>query len=132
MLQEYALFRNDETLDVLLSDTGRDPVTPCQFWCQLYKIGHYKELAKLSILIMTLLPDTVECECGFSCMNYIKNELRSTLTQSNLTAAISIGSETRPVSGFPLFAYKCSYAHVYIHVYVHMRRLALRLDHVLV
>ena len=35
--------------------------------------------------------DTVECERGFSCMNYIKHELYSTLTQTNLNAAIAIG-----------------------------------------
>ena len=103
VLQEYALFRNDESLDVLLQeDQSQDLVTPCQFWCRLYKMGHYKELAKLAILIMTLLPDTVECERGFSCMNYIKNELRSTLTQANLNAAIAIGSERRSVSECPI------------------------------
>ena len=54
-MHEYALFLNDETLDVLLqSDPGHDPVTSRR----LYKIMHYKGLAKLA---MTLLPDTVEC-----------------------------------------------------------------------
>lgn len=51
---------------------------------------------------MTLAPDTVECERGFSCMNYIKNELRSNLTQTNLNAAIVIGSEARRVREFPI------------------------------
>ena len=102
VLQEYALFRNDQTLDALLEVDARDgPVTPCTFWCQLYKIGQYKELAKLAVLVMTLTPDTVECERGFSCMNYIKNELRSNLTATNLNAAIAIGSETRTVDEFP-------------------------------
>ena len=74
VLQEYA--RNDQTLDALLEIDASDvPVTPCRFWCQLYKIGQYKELAKLAVLVMTLTPDTVECERGFSCMNYIKNEI---------------------------------------------------------
>ena len=103
VLQDYALFRNDDTLDALLEESpGQDPVTPCKFWCQLYKIGSYKELAKLAILVMTLAPDTVECERGFSCMNYIKNELRSNLTQANLNAAIAIGSEIRTVTEFPI------------------------------
>ena len=63
VIQEYALFRNDETLDALLEvDPYDESVTPCKFWCQLYKIGQYKELAKLAFLVMTLAPDTVECE----------------------------------------------------------------------
>ena len=33
VLQEYALFRNDESLDILLQEDGHDPVTHCQFWC---------------------------------------------------------------------------------------------------
>ena len=76
VLQEYALFRNDQTLDALLEVDASDvPVTPCRFWCQLYKIGQYKELAMLAVLVMTFTPDTVECERGFNCMNYIKNEI---------------------------------------------------------
>ena len=49
---------------------------------------------------MSLTPDTVECERGFSCMNYIKNELQSNLTATNLNAAIAIGSDTRTVHEF--------------------------------
>ena len=93
VIREYSLFRNDDTLDVLHED--QEPVSPSQFWCRLYKMGHYKELAKLAILVLTLSPNTVKCEGGFSCMNYIKNELRSTLTQTNLNAAIAIGSDKR-------------------------------------
>ena len=56
-------------LDALLeSDAGHETVTSCQFWCRLYKMGQYKELAKLAILVLTLSSDTVECERGFSCM----------------------------------------------------------------
>ena len=69
VLQEYALFRNEQHLPEV--DASDVPVTPCRFWCQLYKIGQYKELAKLAVLVMMLTPDTVECERGFSCMNYI-------------------------------------------------------------
>ena len=46
-------------------------------------------------------------------MNYIKNELRSTLTQTNLNAAIAIGSENRTVTEFPIEKvankYRCNY-----------------------
>ena len=37
-------------------------------------------------------------------MNYIKNELRSSLTETNLNAAIAIaiGSECRTVAEFPI------------------------------
>ena len=102
VLQEYAIFRNDQTLDALLEVDASDvPVNPCRFCCQLYKIGQYKELAKLAVLVMTLTPDTVECKRGFRCMNYIKNELRSNLTATNLNAAIAICSETRTVQEFP-------------------------------
>ena len=77
-------------------------VTPCRFWCQLYKIEQYKELAKLAVLVMTLTPDTVECKRGFSCMNYIKNELRSNLTATNLNSAIAIGQKLEQFKNFPL------------------------------
>ena len=103
VLQEHSLFRNHETLDALLEGdmASDDQITPCRFWCQLFKIGQYKELAKLALLVMSLTPDTVECERGFSCMNYIKNELRSNLTGTNLNAAIAIGSDPRTVHEFP-------------------------------
>ena len=64
-------------------------------------MGQYKELAKLAILVLTLAPDTVECEWGFSGMNYIKNELRSILTQANLNAAVAVATDKRSVSEFP-------------------------------
>ena len=37
VLKEYALCRNDQTLDALLEVDASDvPVIPCRFWCQLY------------------------------------------------------------------------------------------------
>ena len=41
VLQEYALFRNDQTDALLEVDASDVPAIPCRFWCQLYKIGQY-------------------------------------------------------------------------------------------
>ena len=44
------------------------------------QLEEYSELAKLALLLLSISPDSVACERGFSCMNFIKNEYRSRLT----------------------------------------------------
>ena len=62
------------------------------FWCDIYcNFSEYKELSKLSILILTLSPNTCDCERGFSTLNYVKNEYRSKLTNQNLNACMAVG-----------------------------------------
>ena len=50
---------------------------------------------------MTITPDTCECECGFSCMNYVKNELHTPMTNSTLNPYMTVGLEQRIVDNFP-------------------------------
>ena len=55
----------------------------------------------LAILIMTITPNTCDCEHGFSCMNYVKNELRTAMTETTLNACMAVGLEKRSVKDFP-------------------------------
>ena len=72
------------------------------FWHDLYQnFPEYKELAKLAILLMTITPDTCECERGFSVMNYVKNKLRTAMTETNLNACMAVGLEKRSLNNFP-------------------------------
>ena len=53
------MIKNDEQTNVLVG-----------FCCDLYQtLPEYKEMSKLTNLIVTITPDT--CKCGFSCMNYV-------------------------------------------------------------
>jgi hypothetical protein len=70
--RSYHEYRNDE-LDYLFEDSYKDADETngekvddvVGFWCDLYQnFDDYKELSKLAILIMTLTPDTCECECN--------------------------------------------------------------------
>ena len=74
------MYCNDSSLDFAYEVCSKDHV---RFWCELYEAEDYRALASLAILIS---PTSVICECGFSSMNYIKNEFRSVLTQENLNA----------------------------------------------
>ena len=81
-------------------------IDPVVFWCQLYEEGDYKELA---LLLLSISPTTVLCERGFStmraCMNYVKNEFRSLLTQENLNACMSLGMTSHSVHTFPFHTF---------------------------
>lgn len=66
--------KNDEQIDDLVG-----------FWCDLYRnLQEYKELSKLAVVIMTITPNTYEFERGFICMNYVKNELHTAMTNTTL------------------------------------------------
>ena len=81
-------------------------IDPVVFWCQLYEEGDYKELA---LLLLSISPTSVLCERGFStmraCMNYVKNEFRSLLTQENLNACMSLGMTSHSVHTFPFHTF---------------------------
>ena len=53
------------------------------------------------MLVMTITPDTCECERGFSCMNYVKNELRTAMTNTTLNGCMAVGLDQRNVDNFP-------------------------------
>ena len=106
----YHSYRNDDLLDFLyevkykLAHTAEGDVTDdiVGFWCDLYQnFPEYKELSKLAILIMTITPDTCECERGLSSMNYVKNELRTAMSEKTLNACMAVGLEKRSVNDFP-------------------------------
>ena len=92
------MYRNDSSLDLSYELCQKDHV---KFWCELYEGDDYEELATLAILLLSISPTFVICECGFSSMNYIKNEFRSVLSQDNLNACISIALCRHRSSTFP-------------------------------
>ena len=94
----YHSYRNDDLLDILYEDkyklafSGDTTGDLVGFWYDLYQNFHeYKELSKLAILIMTITPNTCDCERGFSCMNYVKNELRTAMTETTLNTSMTVG-----------------------------------------
>lgn len=99
-IQQYAAFVNDSTLDFVFECTcNKDPAA---FFVHLYnECEEYSELAKLALLLFCLSPDTVECERGFSSMNFIKNEFRSRLTSQNMNACMALAQDGRSVESFP-------------------------------
>jgi hypothetical protein len=99
-IQQYAAFVNDSTLDFVFECTCKKD--SAAFFVYLYnECEEYLELAKLSLLLLCLSPDTVECERGFSSMNFIKNEFRSRLTSQNTNACMALAQDGRSVENFP-------------------------------
>ena len=107
----YHSYRNVDLLDYLYeekyheqhsSSGGESGGNVVGFRCDLYQnFPDYRELAKLAILLMTITPDTCECERGFSVMNYVKNELRTAMTETTLNACMAVGLEKRSLNQFP-------------------------------
>ena len=75
-----------------------------KFWCQLYKEEDYKELASLAFKLLVISPTSIIYERGFSVMNYVKNEFRSLLTQTNLNACIAVAMTEETVETFPFLS----------------------------
>ena len=96
---EYAMYRNDATLDLQYQKCK----SIIKFWCQLYETEEYKQLAFLALLLLSISPSSVLCERGFSVMNYIKNEYRTLLTQENLNSCMSIAMCNYDVLNFPSY-----------------------------
>ena len=95
---QYSMYCNDSSLDFAYEACNKDTVS---FWCELYVSEEYNQLASLAILLLSISPTSVICECGFSSMNYIKNEFRSVMTQENLNACMAISLCRYNVDNFP-------------------------------
>ena len=95
---QYSMYCNDSSLDLAYEVCNKDPV---KFWCGLYVSDEYNQLASLAVLLLSISPTSVICERGFSCMNYIKNEFRSVMTQDNLNACMAISLCKYNVDNFP-------------------------------
>ena len=99
-IRQYSTFVNDSTLDFVFECTCKK--NAAMFFIHLYnEAEEYTELAKLALLLLTISPDSVACERGFSSMNFIKNEYRSRLTSENLNACMALAQDTRSVHDFP-------------------------------
>ena len=94
------MYCNDSSLELSYELCDKDQV---KFWCELHESDDYKELATFAILMLSISPTSVICECGFSSMNYIKNEFRSVLCQENLNACMSIALCRYTATTFPFF-----------------------------
>ena len=72
---------------------GTKVLTMLVFWCDLFLyFPEYKELSRLAILVLTIATVTwCECERGFSTMNFVKNELRTAMTNTTLNACMAVG-----------------------------------------
>ena len=95
---QYRMYENDGTIDFQYELCNKDCV---KFWCEIYKEEEYRELASLALLLLVISPTSVISERGFSVMNYVKNEYRSTLTPQNLNASMAIAMTDHTVDSFP-------------------------------
>ena len=99
-IQQYRMFVSDSTLDFVFECTCKKD--SAAFFIHLYNESEeYCQLAKLALLIFCISPDSVACERGFSCMNYVKNQFRSRLTSDNLNAALALAQDCRSLDTFP-------------------------------
>jgi hypothetical protein len=74
--------RRDEQMRSVFYD--KNTITE-SFWSGMYKHSEtYKELAVVSILILSIFPITLMCERSFSGLHFIKNKYRDQLTNNNL------------------------------------------------
>ena len=74
--RQYKMYLFNGSLDFLFTDTCKQDIT--KFFLYLFKKEQFSELARL--VLLTVSPDSVACERGFSVMNYVKNEHRTSLT----------------------------------------------------
>ena len=93
--RSYHSYRlNDDLLDFLNQDkyqaaSGQNVHNIVGFWCDLYlNFPEYNELSKLAILILTIISVICECECGFSTMNNVKNELHTAMIDRTMNACL--------------------------------------------
>ena len=66
------------------------------------RTSEYTELVKLWLLLFTISPETCELERGFSRMNFVKNEFRSTLSNRNLNDVVAVNMGERDLNSFPI------------------------------
>ena len=97
--RQYGQYRHEDDVDFILQENDVNVVS---FWCDLFlNYSGCKELSKLSVLLLSLSPNTCDCERGFSVLNFVKNEYRCKLTSENVNACIAVGMERRTVDDFP-------------------------------
>ena len=72
----------------LKSNDVKGNVVKC--WCKVGTKKEFKQIVRLSILLLTVQPDICDLGRGFSVMNKVKNEYRAKLKQENLYAAAAI------------------------------------------
>jgi hypothetical protein len=87
----------DNSLDLLLEDTCNKDITT--FFLTLLQEEEFSEFDRLALLVLTLSPDSVSCERGFSVMNYV--EYHTALTDQTLNALMALALDHRAVSDFP-------------------------------
>ena len=93
------MFIGDSTLDFFFDVTCKKD--SAVFFTHLLQSEEYSELARLALLILCISPDSVACERGFSCMNYVKNQFRTRLTSEHLNAALALAQDHRSINSFP-------------------------------
>ena len=97
--RQYGQYMHEDDVDFILQENDVNVVS---FWCDLFlNYSGCKELSKLSVLLLSLSPNTCDCERGFSVLNFVKNEYRCKLTSENVNACIAVGMERRTVDDFP-------------------------------
>ena len=99
VLRQYRLYRLEEDIDMLFKKNDYSAV---KLFCALYQIPEYTEFAKLCLLLFTISPDTCEVERGFSRMNFVKNEFRSTLSNRHLNDLVAVNMDERDLNSFPI------------------------------
>ena len=67
---QYSMYCNESSFDFAYEVCSKDHV---RFWCELYEAEDYMALASLAILLLSISPTSIICECGFSSVNYIKS-----------------------------------------------------------
>ena len=103
---QYALHRNDNTLDFLAM---RCDNKPDKFFCAISKLPEYAQFGLLALELLCMGPDTVECERAFSHMNLTKTKHSARLTQENLQARLQVYMDNRTLENFPFHAVRHSH-----------------------
>ena len=74
----YYKYRVDKVLDMVYMEESKESAVA--FFSHLYNHNEYSEFAKLCIHLLTISPDSVECERAISNLNTLKNKYRTCLT----------------------------------------------------
>ena len=95
---QYSAYRNDDSLEYLYLNSGKSADV---FFHKLSKMPEYDQFGLLTLIIMCMSPDTVECERGFSNMNLTKDKISTSLAQANLDARLTVFNDKRTLATFP-------------------------------
>ena len=95
---QYSVYRNDDSLKFLYLNCGKKPDA---FFCKIAAMPEYNQFGLLATILLCMSPDTVECERGFSSVNFTKDKFSTRLSQENLNARLSIVLDSRTLDSFP-------------------------------